>query len=280
MSENHYLQWGEYQANWKRYLSELSTDNDSADVTLISDDKMKFSAHKIVLSSCSNMFKVILKINTHAHPLLFLGGISSSNLGLILDYMYNGKVNLLKDHLESFLKSAEKLEIKGLNSDIRVRPISDLHHSGQDNNEDIGKAQVNPRRLSHLDSDSDDNALQIDESSDIPEYEMESTEMLEGEQSKQNDEKPIAASTSEMISIDGEIISPKDLDLKIRELYRKINGVWSCLKCEYTYKTASQLRKHVEKHIEGLAINCSICNKPFNQRHSLNVHKKMHLTKN
>ena len=92
--------------------------------------------------------------------------------------------------------------------------------------------------------------------------------------------KPIAASTSEMISIDGEIISPKDLDLKIRELYRKINGVWSCLKCEYTYKTASQLRKHVEKHIEGLAINCSICNKPFNQRHSLNVHKKMHLTKN
>ena len=216
--------------------------------------------------------------------------------------------------MESFLKSAEKLEIKGLNSDIRVRPISDLHHSGQDNNEDIGKAQVNPRRLSHLDSDSDDNALQIDESSDIPEYEMESMEMLEGEQSKHNDEKigpdessnipeyemksmdmfvsvkpypmgykftkPIAASTSEMISIDGEIISPKDLDLKIRELYRKINGVWSCLKCEYTYKTASQLRKHVEKHIEGLAINCSICNKPFNQRHSLNVHKKMHLTKN
>ena len=161
--------------------------------------------------------------------------------------------------MESFLKSAEKLEIKGLNSDIRVRPISDLHHSGQDNDEDIGKAQVNPRRLSHLDSDSDDNALQIDESSDIPEYEMESTEMLEGKQSKQNDEKigqdessnipeyemksmdmfvsvkpypmgykftkPIAASTSEMISIDGEIISPKDLDLKIRELYRKINGV-------------------------------------------------------
>ena len=106
MSENHYLQWGEYQANWKRYLSELSTDNDSADVTLISDDKMKFSAHKIVLSSCSNMFKVILKINTHAHPLLFLGGISSSNLGLILDYMYNGNVKstFLKIIWKAFLR--------------------------------------------------------------------------------------------------------------------------------------------------------------------------------
>ena len=106
MSENHYLQWGEYQANWKRYLSELSTDNDSADVTLISDDKMKFSAHKIVLSSCSNMFKVILKINTNAHPLLFLGGISSSNLGLILDYMYNGNVKstFLKIIWKAFLR--------------------------------------------------------------------------------------------------------------------------------------------------------------------------------
>ena len=80
--------------------------------------------------------------------------------------------------MESFLKSAKKLEIKGLHSVNRTRPISDLQHSGQDNK------GVNPRRLSLLDSDSDDNALQIDESSDIPEYEMKSTEMLEGEQSK------------------------------------------------------------------------------------------------
>ena len=117
MSEKFSLKWNDYQLNWNRSLSELRNTYDLSDVTLISDDKVKFPAHKIILSACSNMFKFIFKDNTHANPLLYLGGVSSVHLGFILDYMYNGEVKLFPEQLDSFLQSAQQLEVEGLLSD-------------------------------------------------------------------------------------------------------------------------------------------------------------------
>ena len=96
MSEKFCLKWNDYLSNWNRSLSELRNDTDLADVTLISEDKVKFSAHKVILSSCSNILKFILKGNTNnPNPLLYLGGVSSVNLKFILDYIYHGEVNIL-----------------------------------------------------------------------------------------------------------------------------------------------------------------------------------------
>ena len=114
MSEKFSLKWNDYQSNFNRSLAELRNQTDLSDVTLISDDKVKFSAHKIILSACSNMFKFLFKDSTHANPLLYLGGVSSVNLGFVLDYMYYGEVNLFHEQMDSFLESAQKLEIEGL----------------------------------------------------------------------------------------------------------------------------------------------------------------------
>ena len=69
-------------------MSKLRKETDFADVTLVTDDKVKFSAHKILLSSCSNTFNFILKENTHANPFIYLSGVNSVNVGFILDYIY------------------------------------------------------------------------------------------------------------------------------------------------------------------------------------------------
>ena len=117
MSEKFSLKWNDYQSNWKQSLSELRTDSDLADVTLISEDKVKFSAHKVILSSCSDIFKFILKGNlNNSNPLLYLSGVSSVNLKFILDYIYHGEVNLFQEQLDSFLETAQKLEVEGLKS--------------------------------------------------------------------------------------------------------------------------------------------------------------------
>ena len=76
MSEKFSLKWNDYQSNWTQSLSELRNDKESADITLISDDKVNFAAHKILLLSCSKTFKFILKENFHANPLLYLTGVS------------------------------------------------------------------------------------------------------------------------------------------------------------------------------------------------------------
>ena len=114
MSEKFSLKWNDYQTNWNKALYDLRKDTDFADVTLISDDKVKFSAHRILLSSCSNLFKFILKGNVQTNPLLYLSGVNSQNLGFILDYIYYGEVNIYQNQLDSFLESAQKLEIEGL----------------------------------------------------------------------------------------------------------------------------------------------------------------------
>ena len=114
MDEKFALKWNDYQSNWHKSLSQLRNDTEFSDVTLITDDKVKFSAHRVVLSYCSNMFKFILKENDNAKPLLYLGGVRSSNLEFILDYVYYGEVSLFQDQLDSFLECAQKLEIKGL----------------------------------------------------------------------------------------------------------------------------------------------------------------------
>ena len=49
MSEKFSLKWNEFNSNWNRSLSKLREKSAFADVTLISDDKVKFSAHRILL---------------------------------------------------------------------------------------------------------------------------------------------------------------------------------------------------------------------------------------
>ena len=134
MSEKFALKWNDYQSTWNKALSELRNDDDLADVTLISDDKRRFSAHKILLSSCSSVFKFILKENKHANSLLYLGGVSSVNLGFILDYIYHGEVKIYQEHLDSFLESAQILEISGLLGDSKED--SNNRHNYFQNDED------------------------------------------------------------------------------------------------------------------------------------------------
>ena len=108
MSEKFSLKWNDCQSNWNQSLSELRNDQESTDITLISEDKVKFPAHKILLSSCSKTFKFILKGSFHANPLLYLSGISSVNVGFILDFIYYGEVNLFQEQLDHFLESAHR----------------------------------------------------------------------------------------------------------------------------------------------------------------------------
>ncbi len=114
MSEKFSLRWNDFENNWNRSLSQLREDNDFSDVTIITDDKVKFMAPQILLSSCSETFKFILKECNQAQSILYLHGVNSVNLRFILDYIYYGEVNLFQEQLDSFLQSAEKLEIQGL----------------------------------------------------------------------------------------------------------------------------------------------------------------------
>ena len=113
MSERFSLKWNDFQSVVSQSFSVLRREEDFYDVTLVSDDQTQIPAHKLVLSASSHFFKSILKRNPHSHPLLYLSGVNSANLNLILDYIYQGEVQVNQEHLESFLEVAQRLKLPG-----------------------------------------------------------------------------------------------------------------------------------------------------------------------
>ena len=115
MSEKFCLKWNDFHSNVSKSFALLRNEEYLYDVTLVSDDNKQVAAHKLVLSACSEYFKNLFKNNNkHQHPLLCLDGISSKDLTTVLDYIYNGEVQIYQDDLDRFLTIAQKLKLEGL----------------------------------------------------------------------------------------------------------------------------------------------------------------------
>ena len=48
--------------------------------------------------------------------------------------------------------------------------------------------------------------------------------------------------------------------------------VWSCTLCNYTSKSRSHMKEHVEKHIMGMKCYCQVCGKTFKRSSALRGH--------
>ena len=113
-SEKFCLKWNDFQLNASSTFYKLRKDKDFLDVTLVSEDGEHISAHKVVLSASSDFFRDTLKKADHTNPMIFLSGVHSKVLTAVLDYVYNGEVNLFQEEIDGFLESAQKLKIDGL----------------------------------------------------------------------------------------------------------------------------------------------------------------------
>ena len=250
MSEKFSLKWNDYQSNWKKSLSELRNDSEFTDVTLISEDKVKFSAHKLLLLSCSNMFKLILKGNNHANPLLYLGGVSSVNLSFILDYIYWGEVNLLQEQLESFLESAQKLEVEGLNGIENQYEEKDQNMSDQQF-EDLKHYQAQENQIVNLNKSK--------------------TSTTRRQFTKPSSNTNITS--TDIIKYDVTSMTAEEIVRKNEELYEEKDGGFSCLVCDYSTSFRNNtIKRHIETHFHGLSYTCKYCNKEFRSKNILYKH--------
>jgi len=121
-SEKFCLRWNDFESSISGSLRDLREEKDFFDVTLSCGDE-QLQAHKVILSACSPFFRNILRRNKHDHPLLYLKGMKYADLVSVLNFMYQGEVNVAQEDLNSFLAVAEDLKVKGLtqsNSDSSV----------------------------------------------------------------------------------------------------------------------------------------------------------------
>ena len=247
MSNKLSLKWTDFKSTVSNSFGVLREEKEFFDVTLVSDDERQIPAHKLVLSACSDFFKSILRNNSHSHPLLYLSGIHSTNLSLILDYIYQGEVQIYQEHLDSFLEVAQKLKIEGL----------------------ITGAEENISQNRHIKSEEtlDESLMNREEDVYISDGETDTTEETVGLK-KHKLENTIAASVTDNSMVEE----------KIQEMMVRQDGLYHCNVCGYKNKRKPDITRHIETHIEGLSYPCNYCQKTFRSTNSLNTHISIYHT--
>jgi len=128
-NEKFCLRWNDFESNVSTAFRDLREEKDFFDVTLACDDS-QVDAHKVILAACSPFFRNVLRRNPHQHPLLYLKGVKYKELVCVLNFMYQGEVNVAQEELNTFLAVAEDLKVKGLtqgnssSSDIKTKSES------------------------------------------------------------------------------------------------------------------------------------------------------------
>ena len=252
MSDKFSLKWRDFETNVSSSFRLLRTDDDFSDVTLVSSDQLQLSAHKLVLSSCSEYFKNILKQNKHSNPLLCLEGISSIELTNVLDYIYNGELQIYQENLERFLEIAARFQLEGL--------IGGEAGDNFNNSKDFDHNEV---------LDEKDSMWQ----SKKREFHNNVTSEFVSE-----NKTIVNVKTLNMENFNSQNFqNMEELDQKIRELMEKdSNGMFRCTVCGKISKNPGHTREHVETHIEGLSFSCSYCGKEFRSRNSMRSHYRFH----
>ena len=248
MAEEKYsLKWNDFAANVCKSFKDLRDETDFYDMTLVSEDQKQVSAHKVVLSSCSEYFKNILKQNKHSHPLLCLNNVNSEDLKNLLDYVYYGEVKIYQTDLDRFLDIAQRFKLDGLiqNEDSKILK-----------NEDVIAKDENWTHEKDL----------------VTEKKIQQSSWKPADNSNENSSKVAK------IAVNGTYLSdPSQLSETIESLYVKAkNSMYVCNTCGKEFKNSSHIKEHVEIHIEGLQYCCNLCEKVFSTKHSLRSHRRVH----
>ena len=153
LEEHLHLDWRGFGANIQAAFGSLRRSGEFADVTLACEDG-EVAAHRVVLAAASTHLRALLGRWRHPHPLVIFHDIKASELRSIVDFIYTGKVTVARANLASFLKVAEKLEVKGLVGEreevvttdaFRPLPFSTLSEGAREEQEG-GRARGRPGR--------------------------------------------------------------------------------------------------------------------------------------
>ncbi|VEN49676.1 unnamed protein product [Callosobruchus maculatus] len=147
-SEQFSLCWDNFHKNMSSGMNSLLESEDLVDVTLAVQGKC-LKAHKMVLSVCSPYFKELFKSNPCQHPIVFMKDVSYEALSDLLQFMYQGEVQVSQENLTTFIKTAEALQIKGLTADgngSADNETSETHEKPQQRHVEEYKPMPRPKK--------------------------------------------------------------------------------------------------------------------------------------
>jgi len=236
------------------------------DVTLVSEDKKIFKAHKVFLSACSSLFKSIIHDSNLSSPIIYLRGIQSLEIESILQFIYLGEATFYQERMNEFIDVAKSLEVKEISKDIEI-PQNEHHDNFEEK---------------------DDNEFQATESLPVKSGSISSQrQVIKNSENKYPcDQCNYKATESNNLqrhikSIHDGVKYPCDqcnykatasssLQQHIKSIHDGVT--YPCDQCNYKAKDPSHLRRHIKSIHEGVKYPCNQCNYKFSYPSDLKRH--------
>ena len=246
MSEKFNLMWNDFQSNISKSFKSLREDTSLFDVALISSDHKTVPAHKVVLSACSEFFKTIFSTNVSTNICLYLDCATSKEIGLVLDYIYQGEVQLYQEELEGFLGVAKKLKLDGLLS------------SGETTE-------------GYVPDENEEAILHDSTKAQKPSCHTPPDKNLSGVTPKSDERLLLLESTA----LDQSVQCNNDqVEEKFQKFVLKEDKLFICTFCNKTMPHRSNMKKHLETHLSGLSYECPLCGQSFRSENAFLHHKR------
>ncbi|CAG0881812.1 unnamed protein product [Darwinula stevensoni] len=115
-SQQYCLRWNSFSATFLSTFEELQQLESLCDATLFCEGHI-VRVHRLVLSACSPHFRKIFEHTSSINSgdsVVILDGTRYEELKLLVQFMYKGEVHLTEEQLQPLLKTAERLQIRGL----------------------------------------------------------------------------------------------------------------------------------------------------------------------
>jgi len=270
MDEIFTLHWNEYQPNLNSTFRKLRNETRYKDVTLVTDDQKLVSAHKIILSMCSGYFQNVLSNYSHEHPMMCLDGISSNELNNILDYIYNGEMQVHHENIQRYLQLARKLQLQGLielgQEGVLARNDIDPMINNTNGNRNSGNL------IRHQ------GFVEFSQEKEVSFRNGYGTANSKNSMKTENDNGFQLAKPSESSNILIEFQAGMPLNEQIDQIVTEIPGThqWQCDVCHKVSNIRRTITEHAELHFAGLSFQCPNpgCDRVFKTRNNLRVHHK------
>jgi len=280
-SEKFCLKWNDFETNISTAFREIREEKDLLDCTL-SCGPQQLQAHKLILSACSPFFRTVFKQNPHPHPLLFLKGISYTDLQAIITFMYHGEVNVAQEDLSNFLQVAEELKVKGLSEQEKRRSSNTVKHQAPSQSiKPPPPMKMAPRLPAPVIPSIQENVDDIQEVDAEVKTEPGASGLMEQYQGGQ--EVVTAAGYEEGYEYgdfgeqESYVMDTADQEKEeiILQMVDKTENGCICRACGKHFSQMVNLKTHIEaRHVKSSGVPCNICGFISKTRDSLRKHIK------
>ena len=265
------------------------------DLSLVSQEEKLFPCHKLVLSAHSPVLRRILASPALSSPglapALVMFGLSSAEVGNILQFLYTGQVILQTPEVHGFMSLAERLEISNISEeekdDIRTRkrqrPPKKFYSK-----EGIKKVKdtLNIKHVLKVEVNNDNEVEMIDPPGipqryeDLLQYGKSATigtlnEVPEPMENTVMEIKSLRENQSFVkVRIDeNEMSQHKNFKSFLHSFHTVLeDSIFKCNLCGDVSVSPSEAEEHSECHIEGLKFPCKLCKIILSSRKDMRMH--------